>query len=162
MRAFFLPHQPPQSLRHIILAGLGGLLAIGIIGALSAYAGTPLLMAPFGASCVLLFSVHASPLSQPLNVVAGHFVSTAIGLALRQVLPNEWWAVALAVGLAIAMMSALRITHPPAGADPLVVFAANPGWHYLFFPVLSGAVALVLIASLYHRASGLAYPMAKK
>jgi CBS-domain-containing membrane protein len=65
MRAFFLPHQPPQSLRHIMLAGLGGPVAIGIIGALSAYAGTPLLMAPFGASCVLLFSVHASPLSQP-------------------------------------------------------------------------------------------------
>jgi CBS-domain-containing membrane protein len=161
MRAFFLRHQPSPSFRHIVLAGLGGLITIAIVGALSSYAGTPLLMAPFGASCVLLYSVHASPLSQPLNVVAGHFVSTAIGLALRQVLPNEWWAVALAVGLAIAMMSALRITHPPAGADPLVVFAADPGWHYLFFPVLSGAVALVLIASLYHRASGTAYPMAK-
>jgi hypothetical protein len=83
------------------------------------------------------------------------------GLALRPVLPNEWWAVAIAVGLAIAMMSALRITHPPAGADPSVVFAANPGWHYLLFRVLSGALALVLIASLYHRASGMAYPTTK-
>lgn len=158
MRAFFHRHQPPQSLRHALLAGLGGLIAIGLVGALSVYAGTPLLMAPFGASCVLLFSVHASPLSQPMNLVAGHVVSTAVGLALRAVLPNEWWAVALAVGLAIALMSALRITHPPAGADPIVVFAADPGWHYLLFPVLSGALCLVIIGSLYHRANRMPYP----
>jgi CBS-domain-containing membrane protein len=161
MRAYFHRHQPVPSPLNIVLAGLGGLIAIAFIGGLSVYAGTPLLMAPFGASCVLLFSVHASPLSQPMNVVFGHLVSTAIGLALRMVLPNEWWAVALAVGLAIAVMAALRVTHPPAGADPIVVFAADPGWQYLVFPVLCGALCLVFIASLYHRVSGKLYPAEK-
>ena len=45
-------------------------------------AGMPLLMAPFGASCVLLFAVPNSPLSQPANVIGGHAVATLAGLAL--------------------------------------------------------------------------------
>jgi CBS-domain-containing membrane protein len=116
-------------------------------------------MAPFGASCVLLFSVANSPLSQPINVVGGHVLSTTLALALRVVLPNEWWAVALAVGLAVALMAALRVTHPPAGADPLVIFAADPGFGYLISPVLLGSLSLVLIAKLFHHATGTDYPL---
>jgi CBS-domain-containing membrane protein len=116
-------------------------------------------MAPFGASCVLLFSLSGSPLSQPANVIGGHFISTLVGLVLRLLFPNEWWAAALAVGLAIALMSALRITHPPAGADPLVVFAADPDFSFLVFPVLSGASALVAVATLFHRVSGTTFPI---
>jgi len=88
-------------------------------------------MAPFGATCVLLFSTPSSPLSQLANVIGGHFVSTAIGLLLQNFLPAEWWSLGLAVGLAIAAMAALRVTHPPARADPLVVFFDNPGWSYI-------------------------------
>ena len=41
---------------------------------------------------------------------------------------------------------------------PLVVFAADPGVLFLLFPVLSGAIALVAIAALFHRYSGHDYP----
>ena len=108
-------------------------------------------MAPFGATCVLFFSVPTSPLSQPINVIAGHLISTAIGLALHTFLPFSWWAIGLAVGLAIVAKAALRVTHPPAGADPLVVFLDNPGWDYLDFPVFTGSIALILIAWIFHR-----------
>ena len=118
-------------------------------------------MAPFGASCVLLFSVSGSPLSQPANVIGGHVVATLVGLVLRLLLPNEWWAAALAVGLAIALMAALRVTHPPAGADPLVVFATDPSFGFLVLPVLSGAVVLVSVATLFHKSSGTVYPAKK-
>lgn len=141
-----------------MLAGLGGLTAIGVVGASTAYGHTPLVMAPFGASCVLLFSVPASPLSQPANVIGGHVIATLVGLVLRLLLPDAWWAAALAVGIAIALMAALRVTHPPAGADPLVVFATDPGLTFLFLPVLSGALMLVCVATLFHRASGIPYP----
>ncbi len=161
MLTFFTRHQPAQPAKAVIMAGIGGLLAIGAVGALSVYANAPLIMAPFGASCVLLFSVPASPLSQPINVVGGHLLSTMVGLALRMAFPNEWWAAAIAVGLAIAVMAALRVTHPPAGADPLVVFSSDPEWDFLFMPTLAGAAILVGAATLFHRANGTPYPMEK-
>lgn len=150
-----LPHPPARS---VILAGLGAFLAIAALSLLTTHAELLLLIAPFGASCVLLFAVPASPLSQPANVVGGHLLSTAIAMALNALLPEAWWALPLAVGLAIAVMAALRLTHPPAGADPLVVFAADPGLSFLLFPVLTGAVALVAIAAVFHRLAGHEYP----
>ncbi|MCB1352817.1 MAG: HPP family protein [Rhodobacteraceae bacterium] len=158
MKRFLARPQPRPSPRLVLMAGAGGVLAIACLGLMTDRAQMPLLMAPFGASCVLLFAVPGSPLSQPANVVGGHVLSTLVGLLLRLALPDAWWAVALAVGAAIALMTALRVTHPPAGADPLVVFAADPGFHFLLFPVASGAVALVAIAAVFHRLSGTAYP----
>ncbi|MFW8634052.1 HPP family protein [Cribrihabitans pelagius] len=139
-------------------AGFGGFLAIACLSLLSQQAELMLLMAPFGASCVLLFLVPASPLSQPANVIGGHAVATLIGLAANAVLPDSGWAMALGVGLAITAMALLRLAHPPAGADPLVVFASDPGLGFLLFPVISGAAVLVAVAMLYHRLSGGSYP----
>ncbi len=156
-------HQPGQPLPVVVKAGLGGLLAIGAVAWLGHVTGNPLLMAPFGATCVLLFSVPNSPLSQPANVIGGHLVSTAIGLLLHTMLPVEWWSLGLAVGLAIAAMAALRVTHPPAGADPLVVFFDNPGWAYLGLPVAFGSLALIMIAWLFHRLPpSIVYPTPKQ
>jgi CBS-domain-containing membrane protein len=76
MRSFFQRSQPKPPLHISLLAGLGGALAIALVSGLSLYGGTPLIMAPFGASCVLLFSVPASPLSQPANVIGGHLLAT--------------------------------------------------------------------------------------
>ena len=146
-------HQPPQTIKMALLAGAGGFLAIFSLYQLGTGLGYPLLMAPFGASCVLIFSLPQSPLSQPANVIGGHLVSTAIGLFLQMYLPTTGWALGLAVGLAIAAMMALRVTHPPAGADPLVMFFENPGWSYLGLPVCAGSVLLVLIGTIYHRIS---------
>ncbi|MDX2506612.1 MAG: HPP family protein [Gammaproteobacteria bacterium] len=152
LQHFFARQQPRQSNSLIIKSGFGGLTGIALLGLLSQSTDSLWLMAPFGATCVLLFSVPASPLSQPANVIAGHLLSTSIGLALHTFLPMSWWAIGLAVGLAIAAMAVLRISHPPAGADPLVVFLESPGWDYLGFPVLSGSIILVLVAWLVHRA----------
>jgi CBS-domain-containing membrane protein len=161
MRHFLTLHQPRNDIRKTVLAGVGGAVAIGFLGFLTINSGYLLLMAPFGASCVLLFSVPASPLSQPMNVVGGHVVSTAVGLLLRHYLPNEWWAVAIAVGLAISLMAALRVTHPPAGADPIIVFASDPGLMFLFMPVFVGAIGLVGIAAAFHVPTSTNYPLNK-
>jgi CBS-domain-containing membrane protein len=159
MKRYFKFHLPRPSLKQWLVPGIGGAGAIALVAGLSILADMPLLMAPFGASCVLLFSAPASPLSQPVNVVAGHVVSAAIGLLLAAFLPNDWWAVAIAVGAAITAMAALRVTHPPAGANPLVIFAANPGFSFLVFPVLIGALLLVVFASRFHKAARINYPL---
>lgn len=161
MRRFFVRHQPKQSLRAALIAGLGGMIAIAVVGAATVYLHAPLLIAPFGATSVLLFSVPGSPLSQPINVIGGHIVAALVGLVLRHLLPNEWWAAALAVGVAIALMALLRVTHPPAGADPLVVFAADPNFGFLVLPVIVGAVTLVGVATVFHRCNGTTYPAHK-
>ncbi|MEZ5839281.1 MAG: HPP family protein [Hyphomicrobiales bacterium] len=151
MNGFIRRRLPVPGVLSVAKGGLGGATAIAVVAGLGQISGNPLLMAPFGATCVLLFSVPASPLSQPVNVVGGHLVSTLIGLAVLTLLPVTWWSMALGVGLAIAAMAALRITHPPAGADPLVVLAAAPGPGFVLFPTLAGSVLLVLVAALYHR-----------
>ena len=148
---FFNRHQVAVSIPAVIKSGIGGMVAIAIVAGLTQFSGTPWLMAPFGASCVLLFSVPSSPLSQPINVVGGHLLSTLVGFAVLALLPVSWLSMALAVGLAISAMAALRITHPPAGADPLVVLAMTPGIDFIMFPTLSGSLALVLVATLFHR-----------
>ena len=150
IRRMFSRKQAAESYGHSIKAGIGGALAISTLALLGYASDNALLMAPFGATCVLLFSLPMSPLSQPVNVIGGHLVSIAIGLALHTFLPFEWWSVGLAVGLAITAMAILRITHPPAGADPLVVFFSSPGWEYLIFPVAIGSVFLVITAWTFH------------
>ncbi|WP_066701497.1 HPP family protein [Celeribacter ethanolicus] len=152
------PSLPRSNLRNVFLAGLGSFIAIAILALLAQNVPFALLVAPFGASCVLLFAAPSAPLSQPLNVIAGHLVATLTGLAFHAFWASSWWSVALAVGCATAFMVALRVTHPPAGADPLVVFAADPGIGFLFAPVLAGSVILVLVAMTFHRLNGTAYP----
>ena len=159
MKNFLTRHQAATRKRDALAAGLGGLIAILAVGGLSVLAETPLLMAPFGASCVLLFSAPSSPLSQPINVVGGHMVATVISLLLASFLPAEWWALAIGVGLAITVMGLLRITHPPAGADPIVIMLAAPSFDFLFTPVLLGSLILITVAKAVHRTTGTAYPL---
>jgi CBS-domain-containing membrane protein len=143
---------PPKATRLQILKGfIGGTLGILIISLLSEYSGVPWLMAPFGATCVLLFAVPNSPLAQPRNVIGGHLISTATGLAALYFFGDSVLVMSLAVGVAIALMQGLRLLHPPAGANPIVVFLAGASTidvSFLITPVLVGSAALVLVAFL--------------
>jgi CBS-domain-containing membrane protein len=65
---------------------------------------------------------------------------------------------ALAVGLAIAVMQWTKTVHPPAGADPLVVMLSGAGWPFLLSPVLLGSLFVVTVAWAYHRLSRTPYP----
>ena len=139
------------------------MLGMGFVGWLGQVTGEPFLIAPFGASCVLLFAVPNSPLSQPANLIGGHMLATLVALALRAYLPPEWWAIGITVGVVIALMVALRVTHPPAGATPVVVFLTDPGPIFLLFPILTGCIALIVIAIVVHKLPPrTAYPMDAK
>ena len=127
---------------------MGGAITIFILGLLTRFTDTPLLMASFGASCVLAFGLWNSPLSQPRNIIGGHFISTLIGLVVYHIIGNEPWSLALGVGLAIGLMMLTKTTHPPAGADPIIVILGSCTWEYLFTPVLTGSIVIVLTALL--------------
>jgi CBS-domain-containing membrane protein len=141
---------PPRPQHVQVLTGLiGGAVGIGSIAWLAHSQGVPLLMAPFGATCVLLFAAPDAPLAQPRNVVGGHFISSLVGLLFLKFVGVGPLEMGLAVGLAIALMQLSRTVHPPAGADPLVVLMSGKiSWSFLAAPVLVSAVLLVLIALL--------------
>ncbi|MCX8618837.1 HPP family protein [Gilliamella sp. B2923] len=143
-----LPNRP--KLLDLFQGLLGGTLAILTLEYLTIYSGSYFIMAPFGASCVILFAVSQSPLAQPRNVIFGHLISAFIGLIFLKLFGDSIFITALAVGCAIAAMQFLRCVHPPAGANPLVILLTanqvNYDFNFLLFPVLSGSLSLVIIA----------------
>jgi CBS-domain-containing membrane protein len=143
-----LPPRAPY--KAIGLAWLGGLIAISTVAGLAKFAGTPLVLGSFGATCVLVFGYPDVPFSQPRNVVVGHVLSTAIGLAFVMLLGAHWWVAGLATGTAIAAMMITRTVHPPAGSNPVIVFLSQPGWGFLLYPTLAGAVIVAAVAIIYN------------
>ncbi|WP_434763645.1 HPP family protein [Vibrio fortis] len=135
---------------------IGGTAGILVLSLLAEYSGVPWLMAPFGATCVLLFAVPTSPLAQPRNIVLGHFISAAVGLSALFMFGDSYLVMAIAVGTAIMLMQHFRAVHPPAGANPIVIAlagTANVDWIFLITPVLSGSLALVFIGTLLNNSS---------
>ncbi|MEG3639542.1 HPP family protein [Magnetococcus sp. PR-3] len=147
-----------QSTPFKLKAGIGGCIAICLLAWLSEAADQPLLMAPFGASCVLLFALPNSPLAQPKNLIGGHFLAALVGLTLVVLMGENSWSMGLAVGVAILLMQLTGTTHPPAGATPLVVMGMPHHLSTLFFPILTGSLLLLLMAFLFHRTAQTPYP----
>jgi len=142
---------PPRSPSSVIFAtALAATVVIGGLAYASHELKVLLLLGSFAASALIVFAYPDSPFAQPRNVLLGHLIGSACGLACAQWLPGHWWAPALAVGAAIGLMKATRTVHPPAVSNPLLVFALKPGWLFLLFPSLTGAVILVLVALVYH------------
>lgn len=137
--------------RAALVAGFGGFLTIGLLAALNAVETLPFLIAPFGASCVLVFGVPQSPFARPRNVIGGHLVAASMGLAAVSLLGAGALGIAVGVGLAIAAMMLSDTVHPPAGANPIVVALTGAGWPFLAAPVLVGATAIVAMGLVYRR-----------
>jgi CBS-domain-containing membrane protein len=141
---------PRASVRNIAISWLGGCLAIGVVAYMAAMTNATLMLGSFGATCVLVFGFSESPFSQPRNIIAGHFLSSLVGLVFLTLLGAHWWSVALAVGTAIALMQLTRTVHPPAGSNPVIVMLTAPTWSFLLTPTLIGAMLLVVVAVLFN------------
>ena len=123
----------------------------------------PIIVAPLGASAVLVFAVPASPLAQPWSVVGGNVLSTLVGVAMFQAIPSLPLAAGCAVGGAILVMSLARCLHPPGGAAALTAVIGSQGIHaagfsFAFAPVAINSIALVALGMFFHRATGRSYP----
>lgn len=117
------------------------------------------LVAPLGASAVLVFALPASPLAQPWSVVGGNTLSALVGIACYRWVPDATLAAGLAVGLAIALMLALRCLHPPGGASALLmVLMGCEHFHYAVSPVLIDSALLVAAGLIYNNLTGRRWP----
>lgn len=139
-----------KQLIRVSKAGFGAAIAIGLLAfGQSIFTDLDLLIAPFGASTVLLFGVPDSPLARPLNVIGGHVLTATIGFIFANYIGVYPWSLALATGVAVSAMMLTKTIHPPAGANPILVMLSRPDWGFLLDPVLIGAVCLVAVAKAY-------------
>lgn len=117
LRQRFARAVPLTATRSILIAGLGGFGVIFLLAEVTARFEAGLLIAPFGASCVLVFGLPQSPLAQPRSVIGGHVVSTVMGLLVFSFLGSTALAFGLGVGLAIVTTPVLA----PGEMDDLTV-----------------------------------------
>ncbi|THF49624.1 HPP family protein [Allorhizobium terrae] len=149
-------------------AGFGALLGLGLVGLFLLSPSVDLrlglyLVAPFGATSVLLFAVPNSPLAQPWSAIVGNTSAALVGVAVSMMVNDPALRIALAVGLAITAMMTLRAVHPPAGAVAMTAAMSPAAVHDLGFwfaltPVAAGTAALVLVAIVYAKLTGRHYP----
>ncbi len=169
MRAWhhLYPVLPEFHGREQLRAGIGAMLGISIC-ALVVSLGLALdisslyLVAPLGATAVLVFCVPNSPLAQPWSAIVGNVTAALVALVAIQIVPGPW-SVGVAVGAAIVAMMFVRALHPPGGAvallmalDPAPALEAGP--LFALMPVGLTTGVLVLGAVLYNRATGRVYP----
>ncbi|QXQ07262.1 HPP family protein [Sphingosinicellaceae bacterium] len=165
---FFRPILAGATLPDRLIACLGAAIAIALTVVICAAlpltaADLPVIVAPLGASAVLVFAVPSSPLAQPWSVIGGNVLSTLVGVTAFQLIPDLALAAGIAVGGAILVMSLLRCLHPPGGAAALTAVIGSQGIHaagfgFAFAPVGINSVALVGLAMLFHRLRAHSYP----
>ena len=168
MQLRFVPILAGATWRDRLLACAGAMACIGLTGLICGLAanfelGLPALMAPVGASAVLLFAVPSSPLAQPLPIIGGNLISALAGWLATHLLHQPVPAAGLAVALAIVAMSLSRSLHPPGGAVALgtaLALNATPpvGFAFIFLPLALNCVLLVALGCMFHRLSGHSYP----
>ncbi|MEO8057771.1 MAG: HPP family protein [Burkholderiales bacterium] len=166
LRAFW-PEPISIDWRERLRVVVGATLGIGITAylchafGLTASPAWPWLVAPLGASAVLVFGVPASPLAQPWAVVGGNTLSALVGVLCVRWVGSPELAAALAVGGAIGLMFALRCLHPPGGASALLVAltgVSDPA--FALYPVLANSLLLMLAGVAYNNMTRRAYPHA--
>lgn len=166
----FVPQPVSANRVERLRACLGALLGVLITGfACRALTGPgshlPLLIAPIGASSVLLFALPASPLAQPWAMLGGNLVAALIGVFCAQTVADPMLAAALAVSAAIGLMFALRCLHPPSGAIALTAVLGGPaitalGYGFVLLPVGLNSLLLLLVALAFNNATRRRYPHA--
>lgn len=163
-----VPALAPVSIAERVRAGVGALVGILLTGlvtrlALGDSAGVPLLIAPMGASAVLLFAVPASPLAQPWSILGGNLVAGLVGVTAGIWITSPFLAAGVAVGVALAIMLSLRCVHPPSGAVALTAVLGGPavtaaGYGFVLWPVLLNSAIILGVALVFNPLTGRRYP----
>lgn len=155
--------------RERIRACVGILLGVTVTGVISSALSDSvqpfMLIAPIGASAVLLFAVPSSPLAQPWSLLGGNLVASLMGVTAALWLPDPLIAAAVALTASIGLMYVLRCVHPPSGAIALMAALGDstlhtPGYAFVLEPVMLNSVVLLVWALFYHGITRHHYPYA--
>ena len=141
------------NIKQSILAGIFSIVTIGILTFLTYKTEFGIfLLASFGSSMVLLYGYPESPFAQPKNVFFGHLVTAIVGLIVLHFVPLPLFiTIPLAVGFGVGLMILFNVTHPPAGGNPIIVIVGSVSYDYLFSPVISGSIIIIISAIIINR-----------
>ena len=146
-----------------LLGGIGAGVTIAILSYItfqSTLAGSVYglwLAASFGSSVVVVFGYPDNEFAQPKNVLFGHLLCTLVGIIFVMLFKISqdrsifFLAIGIAVGISVMLMMAFKVTHPPAGGNTIVVMLTQDSFQFLIFPVMVGAVTIVIGGIIYNR-----------
>tara|TARA_B100000579_G_C22579018_1_gene732546 strand:+ start:266 stop:730 length:465 start_codon:yes stop_codon:yes gene_type:complete len=142
-----------DNLKQPFLAGLFSFVTIGILTFLTYKTEFGIfLLASFGSSMVLLYGYPESPFAHPKNVFFGHLVTATVGLFFLNFIPLPLYiTIPLAVGFGVSLMILLNVTHPPAGGNPIIVIIGSVSIDYIFSPVITGSIIIIISAVIINR-----------
>ena len=135
------------------LAGIFSIITIGVLTVLSYKTSYGIfLIASFGSTMVLLYGYPESPFAQPKNIILGHFLTALIGIIFLNFVPLPIFLnIPLAVGFGVMFMILLKVTHPPAGGNPIIVIIGSVSFDYLLTPVLVGSIIVVMFGVIINK-----------
>lgn len=130
------PGQKSPTVKVLLIAFIGASLAGASLGLLAESSQQALILGSFGASIFLVIAVPDSPFALPTNVLAGHFLASAIDLACFHFIGAGVFIMGFAFGLTIVAMFFLKSRiHLPApiqlqfsGQDRTGVFLLHRHW----------------------------------
>ena len=89
LRTLLTRHEPVRGIGEHAKSALGAVAGILLIGALAYVTALPLLLAPLGATAVILFGYPGGALAQPVNVFGGYLLATVVGVATAMLFPGS-------------------------------------------------------------------------
>ena len=126
-----------------IVSGISASLVIGVLAFLTLRTSAGIwLMFSFGATVFLVFALHSLETAQPKNIFFGHLVSVIVGIVFNETIGFSFYSLGLSVGVAVA----LRVMHPPAASNPLVVLFTDVSFDFILFPVIVGTIVIILMS----------------
>ena len=135
-----------------IISGISASIVIGVLAFLTLRTSAGiLLMFSFGATVFLVFVLHELETAQPKNIFFGHLVSVLVGIIFNETIGFSFYSLGLAVGVAVTLMIYLKIMHPPAASNPLVVLFTDVSFEYILFPVIFGTLAIIVMSIFLNR-----------
>ena len=135
------------------LAGIFSIITIGVLTVLTYKTSYGIfLIASFGSTMVLLYGYSESPFAQPKNIILGHFLTALIGIIFLNFVPLPIFLnIPLAVGFGVMFMILFKVTHPPAGGNPIIVIIGSVSFDYLLTPVLIGSMIVVMFGVIINK-----------
>ncbi len=164
----FAPLLAGATFRSRLIASVGILLCVAFTGIVSGWLYNhtthyAFLIAPVGASAILLFVVPSSPMAQPWAIIGGNTISALVGVLVYQFVKEPLLAAGLAVALSVLAMSLARAMHPPGGAIALTAVigghtVTEAGFLFPFAPVALDSAIVVLFGIAFHKILRRPYP----
>ncbi len=130
-----------------IASGISAALVIGVLAFLTLRTSAGVwLMFSFGATVFIVFVLYSLETAQPKSIFFGHLVSVLVGIVFNETIGFSFYSLGLSVGVAVALMVYLKVMHPPAASNPLVVLFTDVSFDFVLFPVITGTIVIILMS----------------